>query len=235
MPPKELTMIVAATKSMGIGLKGQLPWQGLKKEMAYFRRVTNRVGVSDVRLYLDKLFPYTSMSVLQIYTPYKKLTQNQPPLKNAVIMGRKTWDSIPPNYRPLKGRVNVVLSRSYPSTPSPSLNDIKDDGPVHINSISNAIQALQESRSSSCIDKVFVIGGAQIYKAVVDMPETKRLLITRIQKDFECDAFLDVDLEGGVWRKCGKEELDKWTGETVPEGVQVENGVGYVFEMWERS
>ena len=38
----ELTLIVAATSKMGIGLKGTLPWTGLKKEMAYFARVTKR-------------------------------------------------------------------------------------------------------------------------------------------------------------------------------------------------
>lgn len=44
MPPtRELTLIVAATSKMGIGLNGTLPWTGLKKEMAYFARVTKRV------------------------------------------------------------------------------------------------------------------------------------------------------------------------------------------------
>lgn len=38
----ELTLIVAATRNMGIGAKGGLPWTGLKKEMAYFARVTKR-------------------------------------------------------------------------------------------------------------------------------------------------------------------------------------------------
>jgi hypothetical protein len=42
MPPRELTLIVAATNKMGIGLGGTLPWTGLKKEMAYFARVTKR-------------------------------------------------------------------------------------------------------------------------------------------------------------------------------------------------
>jgi hypothetical protein len=41
--PLELTLIVAATRDMGIGLNGTLPWTGLKKEMAYFARVTKRL------------------------------------------------------------------------------------------------------------------------------------------------------------------------------------------------
>lgn len=42
MPPLELTLVVAATRDMGIGRAGTLPWTGLKKEMAYFARVTKR-------------------------------------------------------------------------------------------------------------------------------------------------------------------------------------------------
>jgi hypothetical protein len=44
MTPRELTLIVAATNKMGIGRAGTLPWTGLKKEMAYFARVTKRAN-----------------------------------------------------------------------------------------------------------------------------------------------------------------------------------------------
>jgi dihydrofolate reductase len=54
MTPRELTLIVAATNKMGIGRAGTLPWTGLKKEMAYFARVTKRAnpGVSCSRRFL---------------------------------------------------------------------------------------------------------------------------------------------------------------------------------------
>jgi hypothetical protein len=42
MHPRELTLIVAATNKMGIGINNSLPWKGLKKEMAYFARITKR-------------------------------------------------------------------------------------------------------------------------------------------------------------------------------------------------
>jgi len=44
MASRELTLIVAATNKMGIGLAGTLPWTGLKREMAYFARVTKRTS-----------------------------------------------------------------------------------------------------------------------------------------------------------------------------------------------
>ena len=72
-----LTLIVAATKSNGIGQNGRLPWR-LPQEMAYFARVTSNA-------------------------PEGK--------RNAVVMGRNTWESIPTKFRPLPRRLNLVISR----------------------------------------------------------------------------------------------------------------------------
>ena len=53
MPLPELTLIVAATSKMGIGLRGTFPWTGLKKEMAYFARVTKSAPAPGVRFPLQ--------------------------------------------------------------------------------------------------------------------------------------------------------------------------------------
>jgi dihydrofolate reductase len=88
--------------------------------------------------------------------------------------------------------------------------------------------------------RAFVIGGAQIYKAALEIKETKRILLTRVLTDFECDTFFPVALgedekgQGEEWEKKSKVELDEWVRESVPEGVQEENGTMYIFEMWER-
>jgi dihydrofolate reductase len=76
-----VTLIVAATKNNGIGTAGKLPWR-LPQEMQYFARVTT--GDPDG-------------------TGKGK--------KNAVVMGRATWESIPRRFRPLPGRINFVISR----------------------------------------------------------------------------------------------------------------------------
>ncbi|KAI0851757.1 dihydrofolate reductase-like domain-containing protein [Daldinia vernicosa] len=209
MLPPELTLIVAATRTMGIGRSGTLPWTGLKKEMAYFARVTKRLP------------PPPSGS---------------PPALNAVIMGRKTWDSIPPKFQPLKGRLNIVVSRSHAG----SEQETAGEGPVRVDSLE---QALAHLKAASNIGRAFVIGGAQIYGAALGLKEARRVLLTRVlSPDFECDTFFPLGLQeedkaGGQWNgwvKRSKEELDAWTGETVPEGVQEENGTRYEFEMWER-
>ncbi|KAF9874028.1 dihydrofolate reductase [Colletotrichum karsti] len=203
----ELTLIVAATRNMGIGAKGGLPWTGLKKEMAYFARVTKRLPA-----------------------------QAPPTAKNAVIMGRKTWDSIPPRFRPLKDRLNIVISRSHPATPQHPEDVAK--GPVKVDSLEQALAFLR-GRPAGEVGKVFVIGGAQIYGAALGVPEAKRVLLTRVTSDFECDAFFPLELGGDAtaegWRRMGKEEHDGWVGEEVEGGEVEENGTRYEFQMWEKA
>lgn len=156
---------------------------------------------------------------------------------NAVIMGRKTWESIPPKFRPLKGRLNVVISRSF--GPSPGEPASVDTEPVKASSLEQAIAYLQR-RPQGTLGRVFVIGGGQIYAAALELKDAKRVLLTKVMSDFECDTFfsLKLDDEGessSGWVKRSKEELDSWTGEVVPEGVQVENDTSYEFQMWERT
>jgi dihydrofolate reductase len=151
---------------------------------------------------------------------------------NTVIMGRKTWDSIPPRFRPLKDRQNLVISRSperSSSTESPTVGSL----PEALNLLSQQ-SAVQVSKTG----KAFIIGGAQIYDAALELKQTKRILLTRILSDFECDTLFPVVLpesgEGNGWRKKGREDLDAWVGESVAGEVQEEAGTKYVFEMWER-
>jgi len=75
-----LDIVVAATRTNGIGKDGQLPWR-LPQEMKHFKAITSAAPTG---------------------------------LRNAVIMGRHTWGSIPKKFRPLANRLNVVLT-SNPS------------------------------------------------------------------------------------------------------------------------
>jgi dihydrofolate reductase len=145
---------------------------------------------------------------------------------NAVIMGRKTWESIPPKFRPLKDRTNFVITRT---------SGLTAQGGNVMGSVEEAIKAVEKAE----VKRAFVIGGAQIYKAALETKETKRILLTRVLSDFECDTFFPLGLnESGKsegWERKSKEDLDRWVGEPVPEGVQEENGTRYVFEMWEKT
>jgi dihydrofolate reductase / thymidylate synthase len=112
---------------------------------------------------------------------FKRVTMAAEPCagsQNAVIMGRKTWESIPEKFRPLPGRLNVVLT---------SATDGKyPEGVLTSTSVKAAVETL-EARSD--ISEVFVIGGQAAYKEAIEQPNCVRLYITRVAKDFECDAF----------------------------------------------
>jgi dihydrofolate reductase len=208
--PQSLTLILAATPSLGIGQSGTLPWPQLKKEMGYFARVTKRVrSQSD--------------------------TSSEGPRRlNAVLMGRKTWDSIPPKFRPLKDRLNIVITRRA-SDFEKSLDNqgTNIEGPMIASGIVDALRRLEDEPE---VDDVFVIGGASVYATALELPQTKRVLLTKIKDEFECDTFFPVNVEeAAVWRKAGREELERFTGEEVREGGLEENGVGFEFCLYERE
>ena len=100
-----------------------------------------------------------------------------PARKNAVIMGRKTWESLPQKFRPLPGRVNMVLSKEGKLSLA--------SGVLSSSSLENALTQL----SSPDIESIFVIGGAQIYAEALEHPLCQKLYVTHVQGDYGCDAF----------------------------------------------
>lgn len=100
--------------------------------------------------------------------------------KNAVIIGRKTWESIPPKFRPLPGRINIVLSRS---------SDLKL--PVDVlraKDFQEVFRLLEKPPLSQMVERVFVVGGAQVYKESLKHKECAMIYITQILNSFDCDA-----------------------------------------------
>ncbi len=88
-----------------------------------------------------------------------------------VIMGRKTWDSLPPRFRPLPGRLNIVVTRQA---------DWQAAGVLRAGSLAEATALCPPGAP------VWVIGGAQIYAQA--LPLATRAVITEIDADFEGDA-----------------------------------------------
>ncbi|XP_059460744.1 putative bifunctional dihydrofolate reductase-thymidylate synthase [Corylus avellana] len=112
------------------------------------------------------------------------MTTSDPGKKNAVVMGRKTWESIPLEYRPLPVRLNVVLTRSG------SFDIATAENVVICGSIPSALKLLAESPYSSSIEKVFVIGGGQILREALNAPQCAAIHITEIETSIECDTFI---------------------------------------------
>ncbi len=98
---------------------------------------------------------------------FKQTTLGQP-----VVMGRKTWESLPPKFRPLPGRTNIVVTRQ---------TDWQADGAMVAHSIEEAVQQCPTDT------QVWVIGGAEVYAQA--MPLAKCAVVTEIDADFEGDAF----------------------------------------------
>ena len=98
---------------------------------------------------------------------FKQTTLGQP-----VVMGRKTWESLPPKFRPLPGRTNIVVTRQ---------TAWKAEGALVAHTIEEALQLCPTDA------QVWVIGGAEVYAQA--LPLATRAVITEIDADFEGDAF----------------------------------------------
>lgn len=161
---------------------------------------------------------------------------------NAVIMGRKTWESIPAKFRPLKDRLNIVISRSTPAGAQPQQPLSAATEPVRVPSVEKALQYAREHCTGG--GRVFVMGGAQIYRAALELPEAKRVLLTSLDAEYDCDVFFSLDLTAAGadkaaaegWKRRSTQQLREWTGEEdVADGGQEEAGVKYEFQMWEKE
>jgi len=112
---------------------------------------------------------------------FKRLTAG-----HAVLMGRRTWESLPERFRPLPGRRNIVVSRQTDySAPGAELADSLEKG------IALAASA----------EKLFIIGGAQIYEQ--SMPLAERLEITEVAQSPEGDAWFP-EIAAATWQETAR-------------------------------
>lgn len=109
-------------------------------------------------------------------------------LSHPVIMGRKTWDSIPTRFRPLPGRSNIVITRQT------------DWNPIGAQRASSVPEALSLCNFAK---QVWVIGGAQIYAQA--LPLADELVVTEIDADIDGDAFAPAI--GPEWQAVARQPL----------------------------
>ncbi len=131
---------------------------------------------------------------------FKKTTLNSP-----VIMGRKTWESLPK--KPLPNRENIIISRNP---------NYKAEGGRLINSLDEAIALRNDER------ECFVIGGEEIYRAL--LPYCQRLYITQIDKEFEADTFFPT-LDLNNWEEVSKSETH----------YDINQNIGFRFVVYKRK
>ncbi len=122
-----------------------------------------------------------------------------------VIMGRKTWDSLPERFRPLPGRRNIVVTRQ---------SDWRDRGADTAGSLEEALRYTQ-----ACA-KVFVIGGAALYAAALPMAD--ELMLTEVAAD------LEGDIRFPDWDRDAFEEVSR-------EPLVDASGVAFAFVSYRRK
>lgn len=133
---------------------------------------------------------------------YFKKTTNA----KTVLMGRKTWESLP--FKPLKNRRNIVVS---------SQKDYHIEGAELFDDVNKVLEALKEEK-----DEVFCIGGASLYKAL--LPKADKLYITRVYKDFEADVFFP-EIDEQKW------EIKRLS----PMLYDQKEDLSFRFEVWEKK
>jgi dihydrofolate reductase len=112
---------------------------------------------------------------------FKQLTTG-----HTVIMGRKTWESLPAKFRPLPGRHNIVVTRN---------GEYRAEGATVATSLPAAVAAAQSSEA-------FVIGGAELYAAALALADC--LQLTEIAADFDGDTHFPA-IDPAQWREAARE------------------------------
>lgn len=132
---------------------------------------------------------------------FKDLTLGKP-----VIMGRKTWESLPK--RPLPGRTNIVLTRHGNYAESPEAR-----GAVVCERFDEAVQIAREQAAEDGVGEICVIGGAQVY--ALALPKARRIYLTEVEADAEGDV-LFPPLDEAAWVETRREVHAAGPGDDHP-------------------
>ena len=186
-------VVAAAASSRGIGAGGDLVWR-LPADMSHFKHVT--------------MTPPSST------TPPSTNTATAGEMTNAVIMGRKTWESIPSKFRPLENRMNVILTRteSYSAT---SNDDDSNTNPSNVMICSSLKEAIEKLKKQNDVGHVFVIGGGEVYREGIESGLVNKVIYTMVdnlsqeQQDSFDTWFPELKAEEWTCSPFPGQEVDK--------------------------
>ena len=142
---------------------------------------------------------------------FKRTTLGKP-----ILMGRKSYESLG---KPLPGRPNLVVSRSYAQLPEPNPSSIFRDmeaqgpdadkqineGPFLYASLEEGIEAAKDMGAEMGADEIFITGGGQIYAET--LPYTERLYITVLEREYDGHVFFP-ELNWDEWDIKAEEKHD---------------------------
>jgi dihydrofolate reductase/thymidylate synthase len=185
-------LIVAQSKNKGIGMNGKIPWS-IPNDMKFFKDITTRTfPPSSSNLENICGFQNLSLNIKESFKIQSSLnSENSKGLKNIVVMGRKTWNSLPDKFRPLPDRINVVLSRDEKFHKE---NKMKENLFYSFSSSESIFKLYQELKSKNLIGDVFIVGGSEIYNEFLNKygDNCKLIFQTNIEKEFHSDTIFNV-------------------------------------------
>ena len=191
----KLKLIVAMCKTCGIGYHNNIPWN-IKKDLLYFSNKTTGEYGKYKKNVMSETANMSTMNTISKISKISKIS-NKDIKRNAIIMGKNTWFSLPKYPQPLKNRDNIILSTSIPE----SITCNSDyDLIIHFSSISRIMEfcmspgyvpAVQNERYewlekdeenekreinrnsivkkyNSLYDEIWIIGGTQVYNIFLD-------------------------------------------------------------------
>ena len=170
---KKISIILALDEKNGLWKDWDLAWR-IKEDMKYFKNIT--------------------------LIPHSVSPKGREVAKNAVIMWRKTWDSIPEKYKPLPDRINCILSRKFEF----------EDNSWDIRKFSSFDSALEKLSLDENIWEIFIIWWSQIYNLALKSKLLDKVYLTRVKWDFNCDVFVDFKqenfelIENSEWKQTKK-------------------------------
>ncbi|MCI3134913.1 dihydrofolate reductase [Phenylobacterium aquaticum] len=133
---------------------------------------------------------------------FRAVTMGKP-----VIMGRKTWDSLP--RRPLVGRTNIVMSRDGSFAPP---------GCVVCEDFTEAVAIAREQAEDDGQSEVCVIGGVSLFKLA--LPKAGRIYLTEVHADLEGDVALE-GFDEGQWKEVRSQDYPAGEGDDHPFTIRV--------------
>lgn len=177
-------LVAAITENNGLGHEGKLPWppKAIKADMVWFRDLT------------QSKFSFDGQGNITF-----SLTNN-----NVVVMGRKTWDSIPKNFKPLNNRLNCILSKD------PKISDSEN-----IKYITNISEVPKKENSIN-----YVIGGATIYDYFINQ-KIQYMFITEVINEGLKNLKCDTNFPTVNWELYEKRDITKDVFEFIKESIDV--------------
>jgi dihydrofolate reductase len=130
---------------------------------------------------------------------FRMLTLGKP-----VIMGRKTWESLPERFRPLPGRLNIVLTRQA---------EYEAKGAVVCENWTEALAIAREQAAEDRVDEVCVIGGADLF--ALALPRAHRIYLTEVDGDPDGDVVIPPLDEAG-WLEVSREAVPAGPDDDYP-------------------